>query len=193
LLVGFGVSSTRDSGVIDLFAIHEEAVRAHSQSPAPPPPSSAPPPAVSRDVGAAADELDALAFAKPKLSARWVIAGAGALALFGLVIAIATSGGDDEVTVESASAAAPPPVAEIASPPPLAEIASPPPLAEIASPPPLADTVLAPSAPSARSQEMPKAAPEGKKGKAKWKGKGKAGKRGARKGPKLQKVQSTGL
>jgi hypothetical protein len=178
------VSSSRDSGVIDLFAIHEEALRAQSQPPPPSSPLSAPPVALdmaSPDASMEIDDFDPAVFGRPKGRGKWIAAGAGALAFFGIVIALATSGSDEPEPVAAAAAvAAPPPVEHVPEPPPPA--AAPPPVAE-ASPEP---------APPATSREAAQAPPrKATKGKAR-KAKRRAPKRGGG-GVKLEKIQSSGL
>lgn len=181
-----GVSSTGrdDSGVIDLFAIHEQAKRAQA-TPAPTPspfadtsaPLSAPPPAVSFDT-AGDDDVDAMAFAsfgKPKAKLKWIAAGASAFLVLGLVVVAAFSGGEEPPKAAAAAVQAPPPPAP---PPPAPE--PPKPVAEAAPVPPPPPTAVA------------EAKPAPKKGKAV-----KATKRAAPKkrggGVKLIKVQSSGV
>ncbi|MBX3263786.1 MAG: hypothetical protein KF782_29200, partial [Labilithrix sp.] len=81
--------SMRDSGIIDLFAIHKEEEERLS-APAP----SAPPPAVSFDTGAD-DDLDVLAAAQRASRKRAKIVGGavGAVAVLGILLAAITSGG----------------------------------------------------------------------------------------------------
>ncbi|MCW5835685.1 MAG: hypothetical protein KIS78_25010, partial [Labilithrix sp.] len=79
--------SMRDSGIIDLFAIHKEEEERLS-APAP----SAPPPAVSFDTGADDDDLDVLAAAQRASRKRAKIVGGavGAVAVLGILLAAIT-------------------------------------------------------------------------------------------------------
>lgn len=102
---------TRDSGVIDLFAIHkEEEERISAPSAAP----SAPPPAVSFDTNVAVGEdadVDGFAFAQAKSKKKAKIVGGaiGGLAVIGILIAAIASGGGATKEPATAAAAAPPP------------------------------------------------------------------------------------
>ncbi len=177
--------STRDSGIIDLFAIHNEE-EARISAPAP----SAPPPAVSFDTGAGdADddiEVDALLASQLKVRKRTKIIGGaiGAVAVVGILIAAITSGGSSEPAKTATAAAAAPPPAVTAPPPPVVD---PPPAtpAREPAPPPTANANAKPDYTRA-SAVTAYAASQGKK---------KAPARKAVKtgGVKLQKVQSAGL
>jgi hypothetical protein len=173
-----------DSGVIDLFAIHKEASIA---PPAPDPLASAPPPAFTTDLlstpksapdfGLDIDDENPFASqGKKKKPVYFALAGAGALLVIGVAIA-AFSGG--EPAAPATAAKQPAQTAEPAPP-------APPPVltAEAAPPPPATATPATPSTgavaskskhPPARSGGARKAAPK------------KAS------GPKLEKVQSTGI
>ena len=108
--------STRDSGIIDLFAVHEEEA-ARLSAPAP----SAPPPAVSFDTGDD-DELDALDLARRASRTRAKIVGGaiGAMTVIGILIAAITAGGESEpVKATVAAVAAPPPA--VSAPAPVSE------------------------------------------------------------------------
>lgn len=107
---------TRDSGVIDLFAIHkeEEAKKAPAALP------SAPPPAVSFDTnyaGADAD-IDALAAAQQssRLKAKIIGGIIGGVAVLGILIAAIASGDKIEPAKDTAAASQPPPAAVTAVP-----------------------------------------------------------------------------
>jgi hypothetical protein len=123
--------STRDSGVIDLFAVHKEEAERLSAA------TSAPPPAVSFDTGADDDDLDALAVSQRSLRKRAKIVGGGigALAILGILALAMSSGGEKESAKATAAVAPPPPVVTappVAEPPPAA---TPAPAPEPSAPP----------------------------------------------------------
>lgn len=156
-----------DSGLIDLFAIHERA------SNAPPAAPSAPPPAVALDIGSM-DEGD-VPFVDPQRKKKVMIGlgAAGGLLLLGIIIASVTGGSTPEPT-KAAAAAKEAPAAPAPEPPPPAVTAPPQP----APPPPPTATAEAPK-PAAKG-----AAPAKLAAKAPARGVG---------GVKLQKVQSAGV
>jgi hypothetical protein len=169
-----------DSGVIDLFAIHKEASVA---PPAPDPLASAPPPAFTTDLLSAPksapdfglDIDDDNPFGQPgakKKPVYYALAGAGALLVIGIVIA-AFSGS------EPAKAAAAQKPAVTAEPAP----APPPPPVQTAEPTPAAPTPAAPSTGAVASSKSPPARAGARKAAAPKKASG----------PKLEKVQSTGV
>jgi hypothetical protein len=175
------MGTTRDSGVIDLFAMHKEEEARLSAVP------SAPPPAVALDIGGSGitdDDVEGFAAAQNKARARTKLIGGivGGLAVIGIVIAAAVVGGKD----------APKPTAAAEPPPPAAV---PPPVVEPAPPAP------APTPSTKASTEKPEytpasaaaayAASQGKK-------KPMSATRAPRSAPigggvKLQKVQSSGV
>lgn len=107
--------SIRDSGVIDLFAIHKEEEARQSAVP------SAPPPAVALDVRSGDDDdLESFAQQARSRARTKVIGGAiGAVAVVGLLVAAFTSSGKEEPKAAAAVAAPPPsPVATFVAPPP---------------------------------------------------------------------------
>ena len=116
--------STRDSGVIDLFAIHEEEEqRVVAAAP------SAPPPAMAIDIDTSDIDPELFAAAQQKSRARTKIVGGiiGGFAVLGILIAAITTSGTREAPA-TAAAAAPPPVATVvasASPPPAAPVPMP--------------------------------------------------------------------
>jgi hypothetical protein len=156
-----------DSGVIDLFAIHEKAKAASLPPPAPVLDApSAPPPAVVTDLDD--DDLD-VPFAPPKSRKKQIVLGIGmGVVLLGVVLAITSFGGSEEPAKAAASKveAAPPPPAPMPLPPPAVT-------ADPTPPPPV--TAAAPkttAAPKPKAIARPAAA---------------AG------GMKLQKIQSAGV
>ena len=176
--------SGADSGVIDLFAIHKQASEA---PPAPSPLASAPPPAFTTDLlsvpksgpDLGLDLDDENPFGKTNAKKKpvyFALVGAGALLVIGVAIA-AFSGGSEPpkaaaaqkpaVTAEPAPAPPPPPVQTAEATPP------PPPTATPATP---STGAVASKAPATRG--------------------GGARKSAAKKvvsGPKLEKIQSTGV
>lgn len=175
----------QDSGVIDLFAIHKQASVA---PPAPDPLASAPPPAFTTDLLSTPksapdfgldidDENPFAAQASKKKPVYFALAGAAALLVIGVTIA-AFSGGEP---AKPAAAAKQP--AAAAEPAPL-----PPPPAHAAEATPPAPATATPATPSTGAIASSSKAPAYHGG-------------GARKaaavkkisGPKLEKVQSTGV
>lgn len=169
----------RDSGLIDLFAIHKEEEERSAPAATP----SGPPPAVSFDTHLASGEyadVDAMAFAQANSKKRVKIIGGaiGGLAVIGILIAAIASGGG--ATKEPAAAAAPPP--------PVATETLPTPAA---TPTPAADPVPAPPA-TAKADDNKggytrAAAIAAAKGQKKV-----AAKAAKSSGPKLQKITSSG-
>jgi hypothetical protein len=172
-----------DSGVIDLFAIHKQASEA---PPAPSPLASAPPPAFTTDLlsapksgpdlGLDDDENPFAEQGNKKKPVYFALAGAGALLVIGIAIA-AFSGGSEPA--KPAAAAQKPAVTAEATPPP-------PPPAHTAEPAPPATTT--PAAPSTGAVATSPKAPAFHGGGAR---KAAAPKKSS--GPKLEKVQSTGV
>jgi hypothetical protein len=170
-----------DSGVIDLFAIHKQASEA---PPAPDPLASAPPPAFTTDLlsvpksgpDLGLDLDDENPFGKSSAKKKPVylaLAGAGALLVIGITIA-AFSGGSE-----------PPKAAAAQKPAVTAEPApAPPPPVQTAEPTPAAPTPAAPSTGAVASSKSPPS----RGGSAR---KAAAPKKAS--GPKLEKVQSTGV
>lgn len=158
------IMDREDSGLIDLFAIHERA------SNAPPAAPSAPPPAVALDVALGDTDVP---FVDPQRKKKVMIGlgAAGGLLVLGIIVASVTGGSTPEPTKAAAKEA---PAAPAPEPPPPAVTTPPQP----APPPPPTATAEAPK-PAA------KAAP------AKVVGKAPAA-RGVG-GVKLQKVQSAGI
>jgi len=176
--------STRDSGIIDLFAVHEEEA-ARLSAPAP----SAPPPAVSFDTGDDDDELDALDIARRASRTRAKIVGGaiGAMTVIGILIAAIPAGGESEPAKAPAAAAAPPPAA-VTAPAPVSEPAPAPAAPEpAAAAPEPAPTAKAGPDYSRKTAAAAYAASQAKK-KAPAR---KPAKKGG--GVKLQKVQSAGI
>lgn len=173
--------SGADSGVIDLFAIHKQASEA---PPAPSPLASAPPPAFTTDLlsvpksgpdlGLGLDDENPFGTSGAKKKpVYFALAGAGALLVIG--VAIAAFSGGSEPPKAAAAANAPAVTAEPAPAPPPPPVV---PTAEPAAPTPAAPstgTVASSKAPHARGGAARKAAPK------------KAS------GPKLEKIQSTGV
>ena len=166
--------STRDSGVIDLFAIHkEEEPRVVGATP------SAPPPAMAMDIDAGDVDPELFAASAQKARTRTKIIGGvlGGVAVLGILVAAITTSGTKEAPTAAAAAAPPPPVATvIAAPPPAAPTPMP-------APPPTASgkpEYTPASAAAAYAAAQPK-------------------KKGARKGGKIgtnvkmQKIQSGGV
>lgn len=174
---------TRDSGLIDLFAIHKEEEQRSVPSAAP----SAPPPAVSFDTNVALGEdadVDGFAFAQASSKKRAKIVGGaiGALAVVGILVAAIASGGGATKEPATAAAAAPPP-------PPAATETLPAPATNPAST--QASSEPAPP-PTAKADD--KGAYSRSAAIAAYKGNAKKAppKAPAAKGPKMQKVQSSG-
>lgn len=173
--------STRDSGVIDLFAIHKEEEARMSAAP------SAPPPAFSLDIGRGAiddDEIESFAAAQQKSRKRTKVIGtiAGGVAVVGILIAAITTSTSKEPE-KATAAAAPPPPAVTAPAPPVAE--------------PPSTPLPAPPATSKVNTEKPDYTPAtAAAAYAASQGKKKASapaKRSIGAGIKLQKVQSSGV
>ena len=164
--------SSRDSGIIDLFAIHqEEEQRVVDAAP------SAPPPAMAMDIDTSDVDPELFAASQQKSRTRTKIIGGaiGGLAVLGILIAAITTSGSKEGPA-AAAAAAPPPVATVVAPPPAAEPVPTP------APPPTASgkpEYTPSSAAAAYAAAQPK-----KKGA----GKGKSGAN-----VKMQKIQSGGV
>ena len=175
---------TRDSGVIDLFAIHKEEERRVSEAPA----STGALPALSFDThhtpGGDAD-VDALAFAQQKSRKRAKIVGGaiGALAVIGILIAAIASGGSKASAKDATAAAAlPPPAVTETVPAPTPAAA--PPAADTAAKSDPAPPTTAKAADSAYSRKDAIAA---------VKKTNKAAKASSKpSGVKMQKVQSSG-
>jgi hypothetical protein len=172
----------RDSGIIDLFAIHKEEEQRAVPSALP----SAPPPAVSFDTNVAVGEdadVDGFAFAQAKSKKKAKIIGGviGGLAVIGiLVAAIASGGGATKEPATAAAAAAPPPPAATETLP-----------APAATPAPTQASEPAPP-PTAKAED--KGAYTRAQAIAAYKGNAKKAAKAAPKaaGVKLQKVQSSG-
>lgn len=177
------MSTTRDSGLIDLFAIHKEEEARLSAVP------SAPPPAVALDVmgtGVSDEEVDGFAASQQRARARAKLIGGivGGLAVIGIVIAAAVVGGKE---APKPTAAAEPPPPALPTPPPAAE--------------PTPTPAPAPTPSTKASTEKPEytpataaaayAASQGKKKAAPAKAAGRSAPIGG--GVKLQKVQSSGV
>ena len=158
------IMDREDSGLIDLFAIHERA------SNAPPAAPSAPPPAVALDIG----DTD-VPFVDPQRKKKVMIGlgAAGGLLVLGVIIASVTGGSTPEPTKTAAKEAPAAPAPE----PPSPAVTTP---SQPAPPPPPTATAEAPK-PAA------KAAP------AKVVGKAPAPAARGVGGVKLQKVQSAGV
>lgn len=172
------MASGRDSGLIDLFAIHE-ASRA-----APPPASSDPLPAVSIDD----EDLEVMrrAEAKTRLYTKIIGVTAGALLGFGIIaLAVGATESTPEAAKTSLAAKAPAPVAA----PPVTRT---PPAAAPALPPPPAAPAQAP-APTAKAKADGGAAKVAIASASKPAAAKKPGVNAKKsKSPKLQKVQSSG-
>ncbi len=168
--------STRDSGLIDLFAIHQEEEERVS-------PPSGPPGAVTYDTSAADDlDIDALAADQQKARKRAKLIGAaiGGMAVLGILIAAITSGGSKEPATGATAAAAPPPPPAMVVPAPVAAPTEAAPAAPTPAPPSTSKTKEYTPASAA-------AAYAGTRAKKKKSGGAKIGS-----GIKLQKIQSGG-
>lgn len=113
--------SARDSGIIDLFAIHtEESARVVTAAP------SAPPPAVSFDrLAGEDDDVDAFAAAQEqsRKRAKWIGGAVGGIAVLGILITLmASGGGKNPSTAAVVSPPAPAPVVAPSPPPSLAPV-----------------------------------------------------------------------
>ncbi|MBX3226489.1 MAG: hypothetical protein KIT84_32490 [Labilithrix sp.] len=176
---------TRDSGVIDLFAIHKEEERRISEAP---PASTGALPPVSFDThvtpGGDAD-IDALAFAQQKSRQRAKIIGGviGGLAVIGILVAAIASGGKEE-PAKDATAAAPPAATETIP----AAAPEPPPVAE--APKPAATPEPAP--PSTAKSDGAYSRKDAVAAYKKSQGKGSRKTKPIGTGIKLQKIQSSG-
>jgi len=151
--------NSEDSGVIDLFAIHQQASGA-PQDPSTPgrfsPPASAPPPAFTTDLsGDDAGDHDDLAnpFAKKLRTKLVMMAGAGAalLALGILVSSLSASGPEPIKASAAAKVEAPPPAAVVLPPPALTVAAEPPPVTASPVPAPPTTGAAAPAKPPSRA------------------------------------------
>lgn len=171
----------RDSGIIDLFAIHkEEEARVPVALPSTPP--------VSFDTNVAVGEdadVDGFAFAQAKSKKKAKIVGGiiGGLAVVGILIAAITAGsGATKEPATAAAAAPPPPAATEAIPAPAVATPAPTQAASEPAPPPTAKANDDKGGYS-RSQAI-----------AAYKKNNKAAAKAAPKssGVKLQKVQSSG-
>jgi hypothetical protein len=178
--------STRDSGVIDLFAIHKEEEARVSAAP------SAPPPAFALDVGVSDEDIDGYVAAEAKSRARTKLIGGviGGFAVVGIIIgAIAIGSRPEMPKVATLAAPDPPPAAMTAPPPPAVE---PPPAAPVPPPPATAKSKSEKPEYTPATAAAAYAASQGKK-------KGvMTAKPGAKSAPvaasvKLQKVQSSGI
>ena len=131
---------SEDSGVIDLFAIHNRATAVPGQSLAPPDVSSAPPPAFTKDVGSTGEngalDDEANPFAKPSRKRLAMIAGAIGAFVFLAILVASFSGGSSEPPKAAAAAKVDPPPAATIPPPPvvIAAVESAPPAAAPAPP-----------------------------------------------------------
>jgi len=172
----------RDSGLIDLFAIHKEE---EHRSIAPAAAPSGPPPAVSFDTHVASGDdadVDALAFAQAKSRKRTKIIGGaiGGVAVLGILIA-AIVGGGAKAEAPAAAAAPPPPAATAVVPAPAATPTQTQAAAEPA-PPPTAKAADAKEGAYTRSQAI-----------AAYKNNRKSGAKAIKSsGVKMQKIQSSG-
>lgn len=173
----------RDSGFIDLFAIHEAGARA-----TPPPPPSAPPPAVSFDTGEA--DMDVLVRAREQSRLYAKIAGGvvGALAVLGvLALAVGASSTKPEASVAITAAVVAPPPAPTFVPPVRTAVAP-----AVAAPPTETQAPAPPPTARAKSEVAPSvAATAAAPAKAKRKAPA-AAKKAKFPAVKLQKVQSSG-
>lgn len=175
-----------DSGLIDLFAIHNRASASPAPDQVPADVLSTPPPAFTADISAGADLDDELAnpFAPKPRKKLMMIAGAGAmLLLLGIVVA-SLGGASAEPAKAAASAieAPPPPAAPI---PPAAATTAP----AAAEPPAPPAVTAAPAPPSTGASAVAK--PHLRRGKGHPAGSKRRGGRGG--GVKLTKVKSAGV
>lgn len=178
--------SSEDSGVIDLFAIHEKAAaraaekaaaqqaRAVDDRPALPPskPFSAPPPAFTTNVSFSDDELDP--FSRKTSKKPLIFAGLGAIAVLVIGIFAASSATNTPPKATTASLAKTSAAPPVPSPPPVAVIPVMPAPVETAAPTPAPPSTSKPTPSKATAK-----APRTVKPRAS--------------GPKLQKVQSGGV
>lgn len=104
--------TTRDSGVIDLFAMHKEEEQ-RAASVAPPALPSTAPMAFDTNYGAADADVDALAAAQASSRMKAKIIGGliGGVAVIGILIAAIASGDKVEPAKDTATASQPPPAA----------------------------------------------------------------------------------
>lgn len=170
---------TRDSGVIDLFAIHKEEEARKSAT------ASAPPPGVVLDVGGGSADADgdiegfAAAHQKARRRAKWVGGAVGGLALIGTLIAVVSaSAGREPAKAVAADAPLPP---AVTAPQPVIE---PPPAMPVPAPPATSTTEKPDYTPATAAAAY--AASQGKK-------RAPAPKKPSNKPVKLQKVQSSGV
>jgi hypothetical protein len=173
-----------DSGVIDLFAIHARTKRLESMAPPPPATQSAPPAAVAMDVDGSSDVpsvgVDGLdiPFASAKSRRKPIFIGLGVVSVLAVFGIVALSGGDDgaqkaaAAAAAQASAAPPPPPAPV-PPPAVVEATASPSAVASAAPPATAKPASVVQKPVAAARPTPRPASAG--------------------GPKLMKVQSTGV
>ena len=182
--------SREDSGVIDLFAIHNKASAAATED-VPPDIFSSPPPAFTMDItgenaalmrlGADHEDLDPFGNKPRKKKLIMMGAAAGGLRFVGILIA-AFSGGSSEEKPRAAATkveAAPPPP-PVAPPPPAPTTE--PPAANVPAPP--TTGAVASSKPPSASRGLPGRPGPAPAAKAKFTANG---------GSKLTKVQSAGV
>lgn len=176
--------TSEDSGVIDLFAMHQRATASAKEVPRDL--FSAPPPAFTTDLysdpglgghsSESDDETGSNPFAKKSRKKLGFIAG-GVGAFLVLVVVIVTASGGSEAPKATAAAAQPPPAAvALPAAAAVAPVVPPSAVAHMPAPPTTGAPVVAAAAPRARA-----AAPAAKARPA------------AGGGPKLTKIQSAGV
>lgn len=174
--------TTQDSGLIDLFAMHEEA---KAEVAAPPPVPSAPPPGVSFDIGD--DDAEEIFAAAQRQSQKRMKLVGGALAGLGILAVLIGVMAGGETKASQAAAAAPPPSAPITAIPTAAPV--PPPVVPAPAPPVPAEEKGKPEYTKATAAAA-YAAASGQQPANAGKRKPARGSKGG--GIKLQKVQSSG-
>lgn len=185
------MSTGDDQGLIDLDAICARPSARPAQDLTPPDLRSLAPSAFTTDLDAVADTgisriipmrgLDA----KAKKRLAFVAGGTALLAMLGIGIVVATSGSATANARQPASLAKMPPANAAAAEPPPAAITAPPPAVIAAAPPPTSNTPLPPP-PTTGAAEGPKPPPRAFRPVM-------AAKPAAPAGPKMIKVQSTGV
>jgi hypothetical protein len=166
-----------NSGAIDLFAIHARTKALESTAPPPDSTRSSPPAPVTMNVGGSSelsslddDDLE-VPFASTNSRRKPIFVGLGIVGVLAIIGIVALSGGDDGASKAAAAAAPVAPPSTAPTPPPRPPVVEP-----AASPSTIAS---APTPAKAPAQSKPNAA--------------RAPARPASTGPKLVKVQSSGV
>lgn len=185
--------SREDSGVIDLFAIHNKASAAATDEKVPADIFSSPPPAFTMDItgenaalmrlGADHEDLDPFGRKPRKKKLIMMGAAAGALLFVGILIAAFSGGSSETPRAAATKVEAAPPPPPVAAPPP-APTTEPPAGSAVNVPAPPTTGAVASSKPPSPSRGLPGRPAPAPAAKAKLTANG---------GSKLTKVQSAGV